>query len=252
MPSSPNFRSGTQPRAERITPGPLIRAGRSHVTGYMHALEGTLIADALPPMPGSIGRGSLVMQDPGQRLPTAEDLARALRAVASGRDRAAFALLFNFFAPRIKAFLMRSGMAAPAAEELAQETMLAVWKKAGYFDPARASASTWIFTIARNLRIDRLRRDGRAATARDIADPSEEAEEPVTGEAVVIAAEREERVRAALDALSREQAEIVRLSYFGDRPQSEIARELGIPLGTVKSRTRLALNRLRLLLDDLA
>ena len=89
-----------------------------------------------------------------------------IRAIAVGQDRAAFASLFEFYAPRIKAMLMRSGAAADAAEDVAQEALLTVWRKASYFDPARASASAWIFTIARNLRIDRLRGDKRGRTAR--------------------------------------------------------------------------------------
>jgi RNA polymerase sigma-70 factor (ECF subfamily) len=143
---------------------------------------------------------------------------------------------------------MRSGMAASAAEDVAQETMLLVWKKASYFDPARAGVSTWIFTIGRNVRIDRLRRESRPAAA--AFDPSDQPDSPVSGEAAVMTAEREERVRSAIAMLSPEQADILRLSFFGDKPQSEIASELGIPLGTVKSRVRLALGRLRLILDD--
>lgn len=171
-------------------------------------------------------------------------------SVAARADRDAFAVLFRHFAPRVKSFMMRSGMSAPAAEELAQETLLSVWRKAASFDPARAGASTWIFTIARNLRIDRLRRERHPALANELVDPSDEPDQPPSGESVVMAAQREERVRAALESLSAEQATIVRLSFYSEMPQSEIARELGIPLGTVKSRVRLAMSRLRLILDD--
>ncbi|QND64616.1 sigma-70 family RNA polymerase sigma factor [Mesorhizobium loti] len=182
---------------------------------------------------------------------SAEEARRLLAAVAEGRDRAAFALLFGFYAPRLKAFMMRSGMAVSTAEDIAQETMLLVWKKASYFDPARAGVSTWIFTIGRNVRIDRLRRESRPAAVASAFDPSDEPDSPVSGEAAVMAAEREERVRSAVALLSPEQADILRLSFFGDKPQSEIASQLRIPLGTVKSRVRLALSRLRLILDDL-
>jgi RNA polymerase sigma-70 factor (ECF subfamily) len=182
---------------------------------------------------------------------SADEGKRLLAAVATERDRAAFAELFGFYAPRLKAFMMRSGMSAPVAEDIAQEVMLLVWKKASYFDPARAGVSTWIFTIARNVRIDRLRRDGRPALVANAFDPSDESEGPVSGEAAVLADERDERVRAALAMLSEEQAEILRLSFFAEKPQSEIASELGIPLGTVKSRVRLAFGRLRTILDDL-
>ena len=172
-------------------------------------------------------------------------------AIAESRDRDAFAVLFRHFAPRIKTFMMRAGMAPAAAEELAQETMLAVWQKASYFDGSRAGAATWIFTIARNLRIDRFRRQNLSVAPGGFADPSREPEAVPTGEAIALVAERERRVREALALLSEEQAHIVRLAYFGEKPHSMIAAELGIPLGTVKSRIRLAMGRLRVALEDL-
>ncbi|WP_306280636.1 sigma-70 family RNA polymerase sigma factor [Mesorhizobium sp. Mes31] len=196
-----------------------------------------------------IGLAMTMRADAGTLYP--EEAIRLLCAVAKGRDRAAFAALFGFYAPRLKAFMMRSGMTASAAEDVAQETMLLVWKKASYFDERRAGVSTWIFTIARNVRIDRLRRESRPAAVARAFDPSDEVDGPVSGEAAVMTAEREDRVRSAIALLSSEQAQILRLSFFGDKPQSEIASELGIPLGTVKSRVRLALGRLRLILDDL-
>ena len=91
----------------------------------------------------------------------AGDLSALLAAVGAARDRAAFEALFRHFAPRIKAYLLRLGAGSPGAEDLAQEAMLSVWRKAVLFDPAKASAATWIFTIARNLRIDALRRERR-------------------------------------------------------------------------------------------
>jgi RNA polymerase sigma-70 factor (ECF subfamily) len=187
--------------------------------------------------------------DKGQTPPSPEEQCRLIQAVAMTRDRGAFAELFAYFAPRVKSFLIRSGLDDLAAEEVAQETMLTMWRKASYFDPRRAGLSTWIFTIARNQRIDRLRR-GRGQTADIVSDPSDEQDTPSSGEELAIAAERERLVSAALGALSDEQAKIVRLSYFSEKPHVEIARELGIPLGTVKSRIRLALNRLRALLDN--
>jgi RNA polymerase sigma-70 factor (ECF subfamily) len=171
-----------------------------------------------------------------------------MRAVEVERDRSAFAALFNYFAPRVKAFLTRSGLPEAVAEEVTQETMLTMWRKASYFDPRRAGVSTWIFTIARNHRIDRLRRE-RVQSPNSRFDPSDEPGSPFSGEEITIAAEREEQIRSALRALSKEQATIVRLSFFGEKPHGEIARELRIPLGTVKSRIRLALSRLRILLD---
>jgi len=168
--------------------------------------------------------------------------------MARESDRQAFALLFAYFFPRVKAYLLKAGASSTIAEELAQETMLRVWRKASTFDPDAGAASTWIFVIARNLRIDRLR--GERGGYVDV-DPSDEPDAPPTGEMVAIMNERKERVRQALGALSEEQAQIVRLFYFEEQPHSEIARVLGIPLGTVKSRVRLAVECLRAQLEDL-
>ena len=172
-----------------------------------------------------------------------------IKAIASCQDRAAFASLFEFYAPRIKAMLMRSGAAADAAEDVAQETLLMVWRKASYFDPARASASAWIFTIARNLRIDRLRGDKRAAQYAPLE--TVEPEAPESPDHALNAAERDARVHAALEQLSAEQVRVVQLSFFEGRAHGDIAVILNLPLGTVKSRVRLAMTRLRNLLGDL-
>jgi len=168
-------------------------------------------------------------------------------AVATRGDRSAFAALFAHFAPRVKSYMLRLGAAPEAAEELAQETLLTVWRKAALFDPARAGASTWIFAIARNLRIDAVRRERRPAIEDDPSDGRAEVEP----DALVAAAERGERLREAIAALPPDQAEVVRLSFFQDKPHSEVARDLGLPLGTVKSRLRLALARLRGQVEDL-
>ena len=181
--------------------------------------------------------------------PSPEELIGLIAAVAREQDRSAFARLFAYFAPRVKSFLMRSGLAEPAAEEVTQETMIALWRKASYFDPRRAGASTWVFTIARNRRIDRLRRM-RSRTADQLFDPSDEPDSAPSGEDIALTVEREEEVRRALASLPSEQATIVQLFFFADKPHAEIARDLDIPLGTVKSRIRLAMIRLRGLLDN--
>jgi RNA polymerase sigma-70 factor, ECF subfamily len=184
---------------------------------------------------------------PARALLPADELCRLMQAVAE-KDRSSFTTLFNHFAPRVKGMLMRSGMNDELAEEVMQETMLAMWRRASYFDPSRAGVSTWIFTIARNQRIDRLRRE-RTQSNGAVFDPSDEPDLPRSGEDLAMATERENQLRSALGALNKDQATIVRLSFFAEKPHTEIARELGIPLGTVKSRVRLALNRLRALLD---
>lgn len=174
----------------------------------------------------------------------AED-ARLILAIAERADRAAFARLFEKYAPRVKSYLLRQGAPAETAEELAQETLLTVWRKAALFDPARAGASTWIFTIARNRRLDVLRRERRPV----IEPGAEEAADEPLPDALLAAAQRDARLRAAVAALPPDQAEAVRLAYFQDKPHAEIAQELGLPLGTVKSRLRLALARLRAAAD---
>jgi RNA polymerase sigma-70 factor, ECF subfamily len=167
-------------------------------------------------------------------------------AIARNQDRAAFARLFEHFAPRIKALMMQLGAPAVRAEELSQDTMLSVWRKAHLFDPAGTSASGWIYRIAKNLHIDALRRDQRLAA---IPTDEEKADVP-TPDAALSARETESRVRAAIAQLGPEQLRVITLSFFEDKPHAEIAKELSIPLGTVKSRVRLAMQRLRDLLDN--
>ncbi len=174
------------------------------------------------------------------------DGAALIGAIAARSDRAAFAALFEYYAPRLKAYLLRLGADSAFAEEIAQDTMLMVWRKAALFDPARANASTWIFTILRNLRIDALRRARLAVVE---LDPTEEPIAPPGADSVLDAAKRAGRLRAALTSLPPDQAEVIRLSFFDDRPHAEIERALGIPLGTVKSRLRLAVAKLRSALE---
>ena len=173
-----------------------------------------------------------------------------IEAVARRRDRDAFVALFDYYAPRIKGFLMRSGLAAGHADDLAQDALLAVWQKAAQFDRSRASASAWIFTIARNLRIDGLRRDKRAAA--HVFDDADLPDAPAQPSEELETSERASRVRAALKNLSKEQVRVVELSFFEGKAHAEIAEQLSLPLGTVKSRVRLAMNRLRELLGDLS
>ena len=170
-------------------------------------------------------------------------LSACIVRIAQRSDREAFARLFEHFAPRVKSYLMRLGAPAEAAEELAQETLLIVWRRAAAFDPGRAAASTWIFTIARNLRIDLARREGRRRAGDE--DPSDFDPGPATPEAELSAAQDGRRIGEALRTLPKEQAQVINLAFFADKPHSEIAGELGLPLGTVKSRLRLAMARLR-------
>jgi len=179
---------------------------------------------------------------------TPQKAANLVRAIATRRDREAFKDLFNFYEPRIKTMLMRGGAADEIAEDLAQETLITVWRKADSYDPGKATVSAWLFTIARNLRIDRFRKDQRAQLHHvyELMLPAESDPPDAPFDAV----ERESRVRAALDGLPEEQVRVVELSFFEGNAHGDIARKLGIPLGTVKSRLRLAMARLRSFLGE--
>lgn len=170
---------------------------------------------------------------------------RLIEAVALRRDREAFAELFAYFAPRLKTWLIRSGATANAAEDFAQDAMLTVWRKADLFDANRARAATWIFAIARNRRLDMLRRDARPLPTPEIDPAGDGVPRP---DEIVSMQEDARRVRDALSKLSPEQGEVLRLAFFLERPHSEIASRLGLPLGTVKSRIRNAMIKLRTIL----
>lgn len=157
------------------------------------------------------------------------------------QDRAAFAALFAHFAPRIKGFLMKSGSEAALAEECAQDVMVTVWHKAHLFDPARASAATWIFTVARNRRIDLLRRQRRPEPEELPWGPEAE---PDQADALALKQESA-RLRLAVKSLPETQRALIEQAFFGDLTHSQIAARSGLPLGTIKSRIRLALGRLR-------
>ena len=169
--------------------------------------------------------------------------------VGRDKDKSAFTTLFAYFAPRIKSFLLRLGSDMSTAEELAQEAMIMVWRRAETYNPAQAGASTWIFTIARNKRIDRLRRDGRPVP--DMLDPAMMPDLPETGMDAVTRGQEEDKLREALKKLPEEQAKMIFAAYYEEKSHREISEESGLPLGTVKSRIRLALSRLRANLDEI-
>ncbi len=171
---------------------------------------------------------------------------RLIEAVALDRDRDAFARLFVYFAPRLKAWLIRSGAAPGAAEDFAQDAMLTVWRKADLFDARMAGAATWIFTIARNRRLDLLRRDNRDLSIPEIGLTGEDIRRP---DDILSTAQDAQRVRDALAQLDAPQIEVLRLAFFLESPHSEIARTLDLPLGTVKSRIRNAMIKLRSILE---
>lgn len=179
-------------------------------------------------------------------LQTEAQRAALIHAIARNADRSAFIGLFEFYAPRIKAQAMRFGLNADAAEDVVQDAMLSVWRRAAQFDAVRGSASAWVFGIAANARIDRMRRDRRL-----------NAVEPIDADSPLLAVEATDgtgadaaRLERCVQDLPEEQRRIVHLSFFADLPHGEIARRLGLPLGTVKSRIRLAIGKLRQALRD--
>ncbi|WP_431358186.1 sigma-70 family RNA polymerase sigma factor [Thalassococcus arenae] len=179
------------------------------------------------------------------REDSAEWVERIVR-IRDNKDEAAFVEVFGHFAPRVKAFLMRSGADAALAEECVQEVLATVWNKAALFDPSRASVATWIFTIARNKKIDALRKQ-RRPEPEDL--PWGPESEPDQAEIIGLQQESE-KLGAAIAALPEKQRDLIQKAYFGDLSHSEIAEQTGLPLGTIKSRIRLALDRLRHAMDQ--
>jgi RNA polymerase sigma-70 factor (ECF subfamily) len=164
------------------------------------------------------------------------------------QDLMAFRAVFDHFAPRLKAFLMGQGTNPQMSEEVVQETMVKVWRKADQYEPARAAASTWIFTIARNLRIDHIRKANRPEP--DMDDPAFVPEpEPLATE-TISRAQDAAQLHAAMSELSEDQRAVLQLAYFEEKAHPEIAETLGIPLGTVKSRIRLAMKNIRSKIGD--
>ena len=197
-----------------------------------------------------VGRDSSEGRLAGEALAEEDRIrfADLLVAVAEKQDRAAFSELFAYYAPRVKSYLMRLGSDNAQAEEISQDVMVTVWRKASLFDRIQASVSTWIFRIARNRRIDVFRR-----TKKPDLDPEETMLLPSGVEAPdarVDAMETEARVRAAMKDLPGEQLQLLQLSFYEGLSHSEIAAKLDVPLGTVKSRIRLAFSKMKANLDE--
>lgn len=176
---------------------------------------------------------------------TPEELTRLLLRVREGKDKEAFADIFDHFAPRLKSYLLRQGASPFEAEEFVQEALLSVWKHAERFDPKKASASTWIFTIARNKRIDALRKQKPVSADLEAAmDVESQDGSDVLNWAMTLES-RQKQLQAALQSLPKEQKDLLMRSFFDSQSHGDIAAKTGLPLGTVKSRIRLALDRLR-------
>ncbi len=182
-------------------------------------------------------------------MTSSTSMADLLQRVAESGDAEAFLKLFQSYAPRVKSYMIRQGADANTAEELAQETLMTVWRKAALYSGEKGSATTWIFTIARNLRIDRLRRETPWQELPDGHD--EEASADPSPEELLSQKQRSARVKSALAELPADQHEVVLLSYIEGLSHSEIAERLQLPLGTVKSRMRLAYQKVREAVEDL-
>jgi RNA polymerase sigma factor (sigma-70 family) len=178
-----------------------------------------------------------------------DEWSQCLQQVAATQDREAFSRLFTHFAPLIKAFAHSgSAMASAHADELVQEVMIKVWQKASGFNPHKAAASTWIYTIARNCRTDMFRRLQKFDTPLNADDiwPDEVEEAPL----VAVQQRRDaERIKAMMNELPHEQAQILAKVYMEGKSHSEVAEELDLPLGTVKSRVRLAMQKLQVMVE---
>lgn len=179
------------------------------------------------------------MRSNGQSRP--DDWVNHVIRIRDTKDQVAFAEVFRHFAPRVKGFLMRSGADPSLAEECAQEVMATLWHKAHMFDPTRASVATWIFTIARNRKIDALRKQKRPEPEELPWGPEAEPDQ----EDILSLQEETRALGQALAELPEKQRKLIERAYFGELSHSEIAAETGLPLGTIKSRIRLALDRLR-------
>jgi RNA polymerase sigma-70 factor (ECF subfamily) len=171
-----------------------------------------------------------------------------LEAVARHADRKAFRCLFEHWSPRIRAFMLRSGASQAEAEDLVQDVLTTMWTNAHSYDAAKASPATWIFTIARNRRIDRLRRQARFEP--DPADPAFIADDSDGPESVSVENSARAELLEAIATLPEEQRTVLEAFYFAEKPAHRIAEEQDLPLGTVKSRLRLALVRLRKLIPE--
>lgn len=162
-------------------------------------------------------------------------------SVRDARDKTAFAALFDHFAPRLKGFVMRSGLSAAQAEEIVQDVMLTVWRKSEQFDPHRAQVSAWIYQITRNRQIDLIRKERRP-----VPEELSQDDEVEPDASQMLAVEQEAgQLKKALSRLKPDQRAIIEKAYLGELTHQEISKQTGLPLGTIKSRIRLGLERLR-------
>ena len=176
-----------------------------------------------------------------------EELSMSIKLIANNQDKSAFSTIFKHFAPRLKSFLIKAGSTDNQAEEVIQEVMIAVWTKSATYDDSKSSVSTWIYTIARNKRIDKIRKEKRHY----LSESDEGLEIPVdsTQEKEIFSAQISNSLKKYMSNLPKEQSDLLQMSYFYNKTHADISEELKIPLGTVKSRIRLALSKMRHLVE---
>ena len=226
---------------------PLARLG-ARIDPAVSACVVSARLDRTAKVHGTAWRQRVTKPDVKLRSKDLDEMGVLLVLVGAKQDKAAFKALFEHFAPRLKSFMMSLRTQPQMAEEIVQETLVNVWRKAGQFAPDKASASTWVFTIARNLRIDHLRKANRPEP--DMNDPAFLPDpEPQASDALSVKQEADQ-LKKALEVLPEEQKAVLQLAFFKDKSHPEVAAQLGVPLGTVKSRIRLALVRLRSELGD--
>ena len=188
------------------------------------------------------------------KLPEATDasvlniqLSECLNDIAENQNKASFQTIFKYFAPRLKSYLIKLGALENQAEEVIQEVMIAVWTKSASYNKEKSSVGTWIYTIARNKRIDKIRKEKRHY----LTESDEGLEIPVqsTQESEILSSQLSVKLKKYIENLPKEQGDLLKLSYFYDKTHVDISEELNIPLGTVKSRIRLALTKMRHLVE---
>jgi RNA polymerase sigma-70 factor (ECF subfamily) len=209
---------------------------------YSKAGTGNFNRSANKP-PGNLKEVSSLTKLPTARAQTAEEMTPLIALIAEQGDRQAFVKVFKYFGPRVKSFLVFKGLTQAAADDVLQEVMLAVWQKASSYDPAKAKLSTWVFTIARYKYIDRLRSEGCRPTETANFDLHES--ENMLADDEVLQEQRQDAVQAAIANLPRKHRSVIFLSFVKGLAHSEIAEQLGLPLGTVKSRIRRSFAQLR-------
>ena len=182
-----------------------------------------------------------------QSLNSDDELRHCIKAVGKNQDKQAFGIIFKYFAPRLKSFLIKAGSTESQSEEVIQEVMIAVWTKAATYDNSKSSVSTWIYTIARNKRIDKIRKERRHY----LSESDEGLEIPVdsTQEKEILSSQLSSSLKKYMSNLPEEQSKLLQMSYYYNKTHADISEELKIPLGTVKSRIRLALTKMRHLVE---